>query len=102
MQRFAGAKELSQHGVHTFDTCALRNTLLATSSGRVGWNVAAMATTARSRAQSSGVLGVLLDAEQCNGSGVLSANGSRACGCEVERGYRVVGCKHFSVGVLSA
>jgi hypothetical protein len=56
MQRFTGAKQLSQHGVHTFDTCALRSTLLATSSGRVGWNVAAMATTARSRAQSSGVL----------------------------------------------
>jgi hypothetical protein len=55
MQRFAGAGQLSQHGVHTLETCALRNTLLATSSGRVGWNVAAMATTAWSRAQRSGV-----------------------------------------------
>lgn len=55
MQRFAGAEQLSHHEAHTFETCALRNTLLATSSGRVGWNVAAMATTAWSRAQSSGV-----------------------------------------------
>jgi len=27
----------------TLETCALRSTLLATSSGRAGWNVAAMA-----------------------------------------------------------
>lgn len=43
-QGFAGAKQLSQNRVHTFETCALRKTLLATSSGRLGWNVAAMAT----------------------------------------------------------
>jgi hypothetical protein len=58
LQPFAGAKQLSQHWIHTFDTCALRNTLLATSSGRLGWNVAAMATRAWSRAQSSGALEV--------------------------------------------
>jgi len=58
VRRFAGAKHCSQHGALTFDTCALRNTLLATSSGRLGWNVAAMATRAWSRAQRSGVLEV--------------------------------------------
>ena len=41
------------NNVLTLDTCALRNTLLATSSGRVGWNVAAIAARAWSEAQDS-------------------------------------------------